>query len=105
MTVHEIVTRKFDRQARNWSQDPQINMLFLRTMQSFFNDVLMSRGHVFLNEVYDELGMSRTSQGAISGWFKGPIVLWNPELEADEDGAIALVFVTEGIIYDKIEES
>lgn len=103
MTVQETVTRKFDDQACHWSSDPFVNMLLLRTVQNYANDVLTSRGHVFLNEIYDNLGMSRTSQGAISGWLNGPVRFWNQELEADEEGAITLVFVTEGVIYDKIE--
>lgn len=106
MNVQETVTRKYDESSsRNWSPDRDINRLFLRNMQSYLNDKLKWQGHLFLNEVYDELGLSRTSQGAISGWFKGPIKFWNRELESDEEGAITLVFITEGVIYDKIEES
>jgi hypothetical protein len=103
MNVTETVTRKYDSQVQNWSKDPDINVLFLRNSQNFLNDRLKAQGHLFLNEVYDLLGMSRTSQGAISGWLKGPINFWNRELESDEEGAITLVFVTEGVIYDKIE--
>ena len=54
-----------------WSPDPDYSEVFLRNQQNYFNDLLQARGHVFLNEVLDGLGMKRTPAGAICGWVKG----------------------------------
>lgn len=57
--------------AQMWSADPDYSEVFLRNQQNYFNDLLQARGHVFLNEVLDSLGMKRTPAGAICGWVKG----------------------------------
>lgn len=55
----------------NWNPtDPSLNLFFLKRQQKWLNDRLMVNGHVFLNEVYDELGLPRTTAGAVVGWLK-----------------------------------
>lgn len=54
-----------------WSSDPDYSEVFLRNQQNYFNDLLNVRGHVFLNEVLDGLGLKRTPAGAVCGWVKG----------------------------------
>lgn len=44
------------------------NFCFLKAQQCTANDMLHARGHLFLNEVLDLLGMQRTSEGAVLGW-------------------------------------
>lgn len=51
-----------------WTKDPEYNMVFLRQQQLYANDLLKSRGHLFLNEVYDMLGIPRTKAGQFVGW-------------------------------------
>ena len=54
-----------------WSPNPDYSETLLRNTQNYFNDLLQTRGHVFLNEVLDQLGMDRTPAGQICGWIKG----------------------------------
>lgn len=63
--------RIFDETNPNWEKSPEFNMMFLRSQQTYFQNVLNSRGYVFLNEVYDALGFEMTSAGALVGWMQG----------------------------------
>ena len=54
-----------------WDNNPIYNDARLQATQRYFNDILMTRGHVFLNEVLDELGLERTPAGQVCGWMKG----------------------------------
>lgn len=63
-----IYAKFFDEASRNWHNDTNLNLSFLKCAQAWFNDVLQKRGHVFLNEVYDYLDIPRTKEGARVGW-------------------------------------
>lgn len=54
--------------CEDWEGSREHDELMLTTTQSYFNDRLVARGHVFLNEVYDAFGISRTPAGAVVGW-------------------------------------
>ena len=60
--------RFFDESCASWVNDAEHNLMFLRQQQQYANDLLKKRGHLFLNEVYDMLGMPRTKAGTIVGW-------------------------------------
>lgn len=63
--------RFFDEACPSWSKNPELNMVFVRNQQRFANDLLRSRGHVFLNEVYDLFEIPRTQAGQVVGWVFG----------------------------------
>lgn len=63
-----VYARFFDELNPNWQRHPEYNLIFLNNQQSWLNDKLHARGHVFLNEVYDALGMERSKAGAVVGW-------------------------------------
>ena len=66
----------FDDGCLGWTKDPEYNLMFLKNIQDYCNYLLKTKGHLFLNEVYDKLGIPRTKAGAVVGWIyneKSPI--------------------------------
>lgn len=61
----------FDNSSVRWEDNPEYNMTFLKCQQNYANDMLKANGHLFLNEVYDMLGIPRTRAGAVVGWVLG----------------------------------
>lgn len=101
----------FDSKSRNYETNPDYNRMFLKAQQAFANDKLQTRGHLFLNEVLDDLDLPRTPAGQIVGWTKdGPDGYVNfriVEVEHEtEDGrhepALLLDFNVEGNIWEKM---
>lgn len=62
----------FDDGCKGWEKDAEMNLMFLRAQQQYANDLLRARGHLFLNEVYDMLGIQHTKAGQIVGWVYDP---------------------------------
>lgn len=58
----------FDDGNTGWDPDPELTKYFLIQQQNWANERLKARGHLFLNEVYDMLGVKRTKAGAQVGW-------------------------------------
>lgn len=56
--------------SKDWSPQPEYNLLFLRAAQNYANERLQSRGHVFLNDILDHLGIDRIPSGQAVGWIK-----------------------------------
>ena len=65
---HSVYARVFDDGNTGWTKDPEYNLMFLRRQQDWANDRLKARGHLFLNEVYDMLGIPRSQAGQMVGW-------------------------------------
>ena len=76
--TYSIYAKCFDETCTGWERNSEYNMMFLRSVQQQMNDLLQSRGHVFLNEVYDALGIQRTKAGQIVGWVYDPE---NPDVD------------------------
>jgi len=113
--------RWFDETNANWSNPNFMtyNWLWLRTQQNWANDILKSRGHIFLNEVYALIGLSHTTAGAIVGWLYDrdndhgdnyiDFGCWDQKDEPLEfhngrEGAILLDFNVDGPIWQLIDE-
>lgn len=110
-------SRIFDEMNPNWSDNPEINKYFLRQAEAWCNNKLKAQGHLFLNEVYDQLGYEHTSAGSVVGW-----VLGNGDDYVDfglfdvtdktkaaksafvngAEKSVIVDFNVDGVIYDKI---
>lgn len=58
----------FDEANKHWVRHAEYNQIFIQAQQNYANDLLHSRGFVFLNDVHDMLGLPRTKAGQIVGW-------------------------------------
>lgn len=58
----------FDESNRNFQKNPEYNLMFLRTQQDYATMKLKNDGFLFLNDVYDALGIPKTEAGQIVGW-------------------------------------
>ena len=116
--LYSEYARIFDETNTNWEKDSEYNRFFLTAQQSYANDLLRARGHLFLNEVYDMLGFPRTKAGQVVGWLYNPdnptgdnyvdfgMFDINNEKACDfvngYERAIVLDFNVDGNIYDYI---
>lgn len=53
-----------------WDPNEDYTSQNLAAVQLWANRRLERKGHLFLNEVFDHLGLSRTREGAVVGWLK-----------------------------------
>ena len=117
MDEYSEYARFYDCGNEGWTKDPEYNLMFLRQQQNYANEKLKVNGHLFLNEVYDMLGIPRSKAGQVVGWIydeKNP----NGDNFVDfgiydnKDGnrrfvngyeaTILLDFNVDGVIYDLI---
>ena len=101
----------FDSRSRCCEKNMDYNRMFLKAQEAYANQLLRSRGHVFLNEILDSLDLPRTPAGQIVGWTKngpdGYITFRTTEVDRElPDGsfepALLLDFNVEGNIWEKM---
>lgn len=63
-----IYAKCFDETNPNWQKNAEYNRYFLQSQQNFANDKLHADGYLFLNDVYEALGLPKTSYGQLVGW-------------------------------------
>jgi hypothetical protein len=111
----------FDETNQNWDPNHDYNVVFLRGVQAQSNRRLNADGYLFLNDVLEDLGMDKTSAGAVTGWLRdgGPdnagdgyvdFGIFNSE-QMDQvhdfclglEGAVWLDFNVDGPIFREID--
>lgn len=105
----------------HYHPDWDANIHFLNCQQSYANQLLRIKGYLFLNDVYDMLGIPKTKAGQVVGWIYDPedetidsrvsfgtYELRNKKVINQEGGyeyeqCILLDFNVDGVIIDKVE--
>lgn len=99
-----------------WDPNEDYTSQNLAAVQLWANRRLERKGHLFLNEVFDQLGLSRTREGAVVGWRKngeGDGYVSFGEFDASiyrvpsddytrVDSNFIVDFNVDGVIWDKI---
>lgn len=88
---YSIYARFYDDGCAGWTKNPEYNLIFLKQQQNWANEKLKANGRLFLNEVYEMLGIPKTVIGQRVGWVY------------DEDNPVGDNFVDFGI-YDLYNE-
>lgn len=60
--------RVFDEACKGWSKDPQRSLMQLQAFEEFANQKLRTEKKVYLNDVYEMLGIPKSSIGQFVGW-------------------------------------
>lgn len=75
-TMHSPYARFFDDGCIGWEKNAEYNHMFLNQQQNYANEKLQKKGYLFLNEVYEMLGIPISEAGQCVGWIydeKNPI--------------------------------
>ena len=59
----------FDEYNPQYQLHEEWNKIFLQSNENWAGEVLKARGHIFLNEVFDQIGFPRTKAGQVQGWW------------------------------------
>lgn len=73
---NSLYSKFFDEYCPDYQKDPEWNLMYLRRQQEWANERLKAKGFLFLNDVYESLGLPRTKAGQEVGWIydeKNPI--------------------------------
>ena len=62
-------TKCFDEYCINWTKNPEDNLTFLMAQMNYANERLQAKEHLFLNDVYEMLGLPKTKAGQVVGWY------------------------------------
>lgn len=65
---YSVYARFFDDGCKGWDKNSEYSLMFLKAQERYATDKLRAQGYLFLNDVYDALGIPRTAAGQCVGW-------------------------------------
>lgn len=119
LSEYSDYARFFDSSSKEWDKDPEYNLTFLKGKQSMMNNILKARGYLFLNDVYEALGLPPSKAGQCVGWVydkdggydnRVDFGIYNVKRAANRDfvngyeSVILLDFNVDGNILDRFTE-
>jgi len=108
---YSLYSKIFDESNPNWVRNAEYNRMFIQCQQNYLQHLLQARGHVFLNEAYDQLGFPHTQAGSVVGWVIGNgdnfidfgiFEATSSEFSNGFERSIILDFNVDGVIYNLI---
>lgn len=67
--VKSKYAQTFDSTCNAWEKDRRFNLMYLKSQENYFNDILKSRGYVFLRDIHEYLGLPVTKTTLFVGWY------------------------------------
>lgn len=62
----------YDESCKGWEKNAEYNLMTLKAEQSYANNMLRANGYLFLNDVYNIIGIQPTIAGQSVGWIYDP---------------------------------
>ena len=63
----------FDGKSREYNKNLEVSLAFLHLQERIANNMLITHGHLFWNEMLDKLDLPRTVAGQVCGWIFDPM--------------------------------
>ena len=77
----------------HWEPNNEYNIMFIKAQENYANDLLRAKKRLFLNDVYEMLGLPRTKAGQVVGWIY------------DKDNPVGDNYVDFGLYADNLSYS
>lgn len=101
-----------------WEPSAELNRFFIECQERMANHRLNTKGYVLLNDVLHDLGLERTTAGAVVGWVLtkdgetrgdgyidfGLLEARNKDFVDGHEPSIWLDFNVDGVVYDLIDK-
>lgn len=108
--VKSKYARVFDPSCKYWEDCQEYNVLYLKAQQNYYNDILRSRGYVFLRDIYEDFGFPITQTSLFVGWYYDQTNAFvdnyiDFDIHVKEDGSgIELDFNVDGDITNRFKD-
>ena len=108
LKTYSQYARVFDDSCKYWTKDRNANIMFLKMQEYYCNELLRTRGWLFLRDVYEKLGIRITKESCLVGWIYeehdkiGDNFVNFIYDENDESSGIVVDFNVNGKIVDRL---
>ncbi len=102
--IMDDATKVFDSESPHWSNNEEMNGIFLQIEERYANHILRAQGFLFLNDVFSFLGLKKTAYGQKVGWTTDGLGYVDFGIkELTTFSSVLLKFNVDGEIWDRID--